>query len=66
MLTNLEEAEMPSNTELVSLIQQLRREISYVVREQRKYSARSVESIRQLQGRVIGTCTAILAVYYEG
>ena len=65
-LTNLKEAEVPFNEEFSNLIQQLRKEITCVVRNQRKYSARSVENIRQLQGRVIGTCTAILAVYYEG
>jgi len=65
-ITNLKDAEVPFHEEFSNLIQQLRKEITYVVRDQRKYSARSVENIRQLQGRVIGTCSAILAVYYEG
>ncbi|XP_073231808.1 uncharacterized protein [Porites lutea] len=65
-LTKLKEAEVPFNEEFGNLIQQLRKEVTYVVRDQRKYSARRVENIRQLQGRVIGTCNAILAVYYEG
>ncbi|KAM7426617.1 hypothetical protein ABFA07_022117 [Porites harrisoni] len=65
-LTKLKEAEVPFNEEFGNLIQQLRKEVTYVVRDQRKYSARRVENIRQLQGRVMGTCNAILAVYYEG
>lgn len=65
-LTKLKEAEVPFNEEFGNLIQQLRKEVTYVVRDQRKYSARRVENIRQLQGRVTGTCNAILAVYYEG
>lgn len=65
-LTKLKEAEVPFNEEFGNLIQQLRKEVTYVVRDQRKYSARRVENIRQLQGRVMGACNAILAVYYEG
>ncbi|XP_068699388.1 uncharacterized protein [Montipora foliosa] len=65
-LTKLQEAEVPFNEELRNLFQQLKREITCVARDHRKYSAKSVEHIRHLQGRVIGTCTAIIAVYYEG
>lgn len=64
-VSNLKEAEVPFSEEFGNLIQQLRKEVTYVVRDQRKYSARSVENIRQLQGRLIGTCSAILAVFYE-
>ncbi|XP_078373572.1 uncharacterized protein LOC144657137 isoform X2 [Oculina patagonica] len=64
-ILNLKEAQVPFSEEFSNLIQQLRKEVSYVVRDQRKYSARSVESVRQLQGRLIGTCSAILSVYYE-
>ena len=64
-ILNLKEAEVPFSEEFGNLIQQLRKEVTYVVRDQRKYSARSVENIRQLQGRLIGTCSAILAVFYE-
>lgn len=64
-IEKLKEAEVPFTEEFSNLIQQLRKEVSCVVRDQRKYSARSVENIRQLQGRIIGTCSAILAVYYE-
>jgi len=64
-ISNLKEAEVPFSEEFGNLIQQLRKEVTHVVRDQRKYSARSVENIRQLQGRLIGTCSAILAVFYE-
>lgn len=64
-ISNLKEAELPFSGELGDLIQQLCKEVTYVVRDQRKYSARSVENIRQLQGRLIGTCSAILSVFYE-
>lgn len=64
-IDKLKDAEVPFTEELGTLIQQLRQEVTCVVRDQRKYSARSIENIRQLQGRIIGTCSAILAVYYE-
>ncbi|KAJ7394503.1 hypothetical protein OS493_000317 [Desmophyllum pertusum] len=64
-IANLKQAEVPFTEDLSQLIQLLRKDVTSVVRDQRKYSARSVENIRQLQGRVIGTCSAILAVYYE-
>lgn len=64
-INKLKDAEVPFTEELGTLIQQLRQEVTCVVRDQRKYSARSIENIRQLQGRIIGTCSAILAVYYE-
>lgn len=64
-IDKLKDAEVPFTRELATLIQQLRKEVTCVARDQRKYSAKSVENIRQLQGRIIGTCSAILAVYYE-
>ena len=64
-IDKLKDAEVPFTRELGTLIQQLRKEVTCVARDQRKYSAKSVENIRQLQGRIIGTCSAILAVYYE-
>lgn len=63
-LTKLKEAKVPFNEEFCDLIQQLKNEITCLVRDHRKYSARSVENIRHIQGRVIGTCIAIMEVYY--
>ena len=63
-LTKLKEAEVPFNEEFCDLIQQLKKEITSLVRDHRKYSARSVENIRHIQGRVIGTCIAVIEVYY--
>ena len=63
-LTKLKEAKVPFNEEFCDLIQQLKNEIACLVRDHRKYSARSVENIRHIQGRVIGTCIAIMEVYY--
>ena len=62
-LSTLEE--VPYCSELHLLVEQLRNEVTVVVRDQRKFSAKTVENVRHIQGKLIGTCNAILAVYYD-
>ena len=61
----LQEAQVPYFEELHGLVEQLKKEATVIVRDQRKYSAKSVENVRQIQGKLIGMCSALLAVYYE-
>ena len=64
-VTCLREAGVPGFQRVFSLIHQMKSDVTSIVRDERKYSAKHVEDLRLLQGKLIGTCSAILAVYYE-
>lgn len=64
-ITWLREAGVPGFASAYSLIHQMKSDVTSIVRDEKKYSAKHVEDLRLLQGKLIGTCSAILAVYYE-
>ena len=65
LVSLLQEANVPCFSEVNKLIKQLQKDVSSIVQDRKRYSSRHIEDIRQTQGQIIGTCSAITAVFYE-
>ncbi|KAK3729822.1 hypothetical protein QZH41_016095 [Actinostola sp. cb2023] len=61
----LQEANVPCFNEVNNMIKQLYKDVSSIVQDRKRYSSRHIEDIRQTQGQIIGTCSAIKAVFYD-
>ncbi|XP_031568305.1 pinin-like [Actinia tenebrosa] len=65
LLALLGRSKIPCFDDIHKMVKQLNKNITSIVQDRKKYSSRHIEDLRQIQGKIIGICSAVKAVYYE-